>query len=277
MRAGRFHRLLDQVETGRLTGASHAVGGHDSWPRAVLFDLDGTLIDSAPDLAASTNRLLLSYGRPALGLDQVRSMIGHGVRRLVERAFAASGDPLTDERELDMRTGRMMEIYGGNLTAETRLMPGARMVLEHLTAESYALGVVTNKPEALTRRILTHFGLDDRFGVCVGGDTGPACKPAPDMLVHAMQVLGLDPSRGLLVGDSPADIHAAKSAGMISMAVRGGYTNIPVEELGSARVLDSLHDLPSALRSLIGERKTNLQAADPDGCAAPGKAEISSP
>ena len=232
-----------------MSAIFNEAGDRCGWPQVILFDLDGTLIDSVPDLRSSVNVLLGEDGHPPLTLDQVRSMIGNGVRKLVERAYAASGVTLEGEA-LDAATDRMMAVYGGRLTAETTLMPGAAEIISAYHKARVKLGVVTNKPEAASRTILDHFGLGAMIDVVVGGDTGPARKPAPDMLIYALEQVGFTAGRALLVGDSPADIGAAKAARMASVAVRGGYTNVPVEELGADIVIDSLHGLPAAIEHL---------------------------
>jgi phosphoglycolate phosphatase len=110
--------------------------------------------------------------------------------------------------------------------------------------------VVTNKPEEFTRELIKHFGFDAIVDVVVGGDTGPQRKPAPDMLEHALAAMGVAAGKAIMVGDSPADIDSAKAAGVLSVAVRGGYTNVPVEELGADILIDSLKDLPQAIAAL---------------------------
>ncbi len=212
--------------------------------RIVLFDLDGTLIDSAPDIAAAVNRLLATQGHAPLSLSEVRAMIGNGVGKLVERAFQARSTELRGEA-LEAMTAHMMAIYGDHLTSETVMMAGAREALEHYHRLGVTIAVVTNKPERFTRTILGHFGLDAMVAIVVGGDTGPARKPAPDMLQHALRLAGVEPVDALMVGDSPADIDAAKAAGIASVAVRGGYTTIPADELGAGTVIDSLLALPA--------------------------------
>ncbi|KGF69716.1 phosphoglycolate phosphatase [Hoeflea sp. BAL378] len=218
------------------------------WPRAILFDLDGTLIDSAPDLCASVNDLLAQDALPPLSPDAVRGMIGHGVRKLVERAYAFSGRPVAGEA-LDDATDRMMEIYGGQLTRHTTLMPGAMEMVVAYHMAGVKIGVVTNKPEAFTREILGHFGLLALVDVVVGGDTGPLRKPAPDMLEHALLQVGVSPLHALMVGDSPADTDAARAAGVASVAVRGGYTTVPADALGADRVISTLMELPAAIEA----------------------------
>ena len=144
----------------------------------------------------------------------------------------------------------MMGIYAQNLTGGTTLMPGADMIVTAYARAGVKIGVVTNKPEVFSRSIIEHFGLGSSVHVIVGGYTGPARKPAPDMLLHALDQLGVGKHRALMIGDSPADIDAAKAAPMPSIAVRGGYTNIPVEELGADVVIDSLNEVPQAIERL---------------------------
>ena len=224
-------------------------GDRCGWPQAVLFDLDGTLIDSVPDLTTAVNDLLAIEDLPPLTRDEVRLMVGNGVRKLVERAFTAR-DVVLEGDGLDGMTNRMMTIYGRCLTDETVLMPGAEMLVTAYARAGVKIGVVTNKPEAFSRSIIEHFGLADSVHVIVGGDTGPARKPAPDMLHHALDQLGYGAHRALLVGDSPADINAAKAVPMASIAVRGGYTAVPVDELGADIVIDSLSEVPQAIERL---------------------------
>lgn len=216
-------------------------------PRAILFDLDGTLIDSAPDIAASVNELLARRHLPALSLEQVRSMIGNGIKKLVERAFAASGAPLT-KAKLEDANGEMTAIYRKHLTKLTVLLPGVQEAIAQLHVAGFALGVVTNKPQVATREILLHFGLTDRLGVIVGGDAVSHMKPAPDALLLALERLGVDPAMALMVGDSVTDFEAARAAGVPVALVRGGYSKVPIDDLGADLVFDSLLDLPALLR-----------------------------
>ncbi|WFP79084.1 phosphoglycolate phosphatase [Mesorhizobium sp. WSM4906] len=218
-------------------------------PRAILFDLDGTLIDSAPDIAAAVNELLAGRDLSPLRVDQVRAMIGGGVRKLVERAFAASGATLL-AGALDEVNRAMAPIYRRHLTGLTRLMPGVREVLTHFHLNGMAMGVVTNKPQLAAREILLHFHLTEYLGAIVGGDAVTCLKPAPDALLLALDQLGVEPADTLMVGDSGSDVGAARAAGMPVVLLRGGYTQAPVEELGADLVCDSLLDLPSAMRRL---------------------------
>ena len=222
---------------------------HPDWPRAVLFDLDGTLIDSAPDIAASVNILLARHALGPLSIEQVISMVGHGIEKTVERAFAACGQPLT-RADLALRNAEMVDIYADNLTKLTALNPGAREAVEALHAAGVRLAVATNKPQRATETVLDHFGLTRLIDCAIGGDAGAQKKPAPDILLAALERLGFEAWDAVMVGDSGADIESARAAGIASVAVRGGYSNVPVESLGADVVIDTLNDLNLALSAL---------------------------
>lgn len=219
------------------------------WPEAILFDLDGTLVDSVPDIASAVNLLLGRDGLAPLTEDEVRSMIGNGIKKLVQRAYAARGTDLAGD-ELERTTDRMMGIYGDWLVVRTALMKGAAEVISVCAAAGVKIAVVTNKPEAFAAEIVTRLGLGDAVAVILGGDSGPKRKPAPDMLVETLARLGADAGDAVMVGDSPADIDAARAVPMASIAVRGGYTNVAPDDLGADLVIDSLEDLPAAIMRL---------------------------
>ena len=214
-----------------------------AWPRAILFDLDGTLIDSAPDLHAAVNILIARRGLGPLSLDQVKSMIGNGVKKLVERAFAACGVSLSGEA-LEAEHLAMIDVYGDHLTVLTTLMPGVPDVIEAVREDGVQVAVVTNKPQRAAEAILDDLGLSPYLDAVIGGDAGVEKKPAPDMLLAALDVLGVAP------GDSPVDVAAARAAGVLIAAVRGGYTTVAVEELGADAVIDGLDLLSGAIASL---------------------------
>jgi phosphoglycolate phosphatase len=144
----------------------------------------------------------------------------------------------------------MMEIYAHHLTNLTTLMPGAAEAVTAGHGAGAKIAVVTNKPEAFSRAILTHFGLAPFIDLVIGGDSGPARKPAPDMLLHALGQFGIDPRHALMIGDGPADIDAARAANMRSVAVSGGYTAVPAEALGADLHIQTLADLPMAVARL---------------------------
>ena len=210
--------------------------------RGVLFDLDGTLIDSAPDLTDAINELLAASDRPPHPEDAVRRMIGHGIAKLVERAFAAHSVAL-DAPALEDRTQAMMAIYGSCLTRRTTLMPGARAALERIKARGLGTAVVTNKPGGFTETILRDLGLASFVDAGVGGDSGLPRKPAPDMLIAACDAIGRVPADVWMIGDSAADVEAARAASIRCLLVRGGYTDADVETLGADQVIASLDDL----------------------------------
>ncbi|WP_312796712.1 phosphoglycolate phosphatase [Tianweitania sp.] len=220
-----------------------------SWPKAVLFDFDGTLIDSALDIHAATNMLLARDGLGPVSLDKVKAMIGEGTRKLVDRAFTAAGRPL-NEAELDDKYGQMVPLYAANLTKLTQLMPGTADALAALHQQGIAMALVTNKPDFAIAEILGHFDLTRYFPVIVGGDSGVPHKPAPDMLFLALSKLGVEAADAVFVGDSPADARSAQAAGMKLVLIEGGYSREPLESLGADVVLHDMSDLNAALTRL---------------------------
>lgn len=218
-------------------------------PEAVLFDLDGTLIDSAADITMAVNALLASRGLPPLDVGHVKTMIGEGTRKLVERAFSASGSPL-DDTALDDADRDLMPLYHRHLTGFTTLMPGAAEAVARLHVSGVRLGLVTNKPQLAAREIMLHFRLAERFGVIVGGDAVTRKKPSPDALLFAVERLGSSPGNTLIVGDSVTDITAARAAGMPVILVRGGYSREPIETLGADMICDSLLSLPDIVQNM---------------------------
>ena len=176
----------------------------------MVFDLDGTLIDSRADLANSTNDTLVGYGAKALPESQVTSFVGEGARTLVARALAAAALP---ESILDEALVRFLEIYSGRLTERTRPYDGVDDVITDAVAAGASLGVITNKPQAPTDRLLHAFGLASQFQWVIGGDTAFPRKPDPASLIWMMNEAGFEPTRTLFVGDSPVDAATARSAG----------------------------------------------------------------
>lgn len=213
-------------------------------PAAMLFDFDGTLIDSAPDIVACLNETLAAFGRPPVPFAEGRRMIGKGAPVLLERGFAATGGPAAD---LDAAVAAFLERYMTGLVAHTTLYPGAREVLRDLDARGIPVGLVTNKPIRPTHAILAHFGLDGAFAAVFGGDSVAAKKPAPDMILEAAGALGVDPAAAWVVGDSDNDIGAARAAGAGAIAVTFGYSAIPPRALGADHVIEEL----AALRELV--------------------------
>ena len=213
----------------------------------VMFDLDGTLIDSAPDLNAALNELLATDGLGPVTLDQTRTFIGNGVRKLVERAYVACGLPL-DAAGLAEKVERMLPIYKRHLVALTVPIPGAFAALDALRDEGRKLALVTNKPTPAIAEILRHFGIDGHFTAVVGAEAGHAPKPAPDMLLAAMRIAGVEAGRSVMVGDGAADVGGARAAGAPVIVLAGGYG--PEQASGGDAAISGMNELVGAIRSL---------------------------
>lgn len=218
--------------------------------KAIVFDLDGTLIDSAPDLHAALNRLLEAAGLAALTLDDVKTMIGDGVKVLVGKAFSAAGMSLGDD-ELAAKCEDFLEDYEGNGAVLTRPYPHVAETLNRLQDDGLSLAVCTNKPEKATLGILDELGLGGFFDVVVGGDSLDGVrKPDPRPLLAVLERLGVEPDEAVMVGDSENDVAAADGADVPVIAVSYGYAKRPPAALGAALVIDGLGELPQALRRL---------------------------
>jgi phosphoglycolate phosphatase len=213
--------------------------------QAILFDLDGTLVDSVPDLAAAVNGLLAELGRPALGLAQVTGMVGDGTTALVERALAASG---AADTPLPAALDRFLALYEADPTRLTRPYAGVPAVLDQLAAAGWRLGVCTNKPERATRAVLAGLDLERFFTAVLGGDSGPTRKPDPGPLRAALGRLGSAPARAAMIGDHRNDVIAAHAAGMRVVFARYGYGAATLEGLTADAVIDHFAELPQALR-----------------------------
>ena len=212
------------------------------FPAAVVWDLDGTLVDSAADLATALNALLVEQGQRTHAVNQVRPMIGHGVAKLVERGFRAAGAPL-DRAEVEQLLPRFMTLYTACATDQTHLIDHARDVLEHFYHAGVPQGLCTNKPEGVTRQILQALDIAGFFSAVIGGDSTTARKPDPLPLQTCLQQLGTEPARGLMIGDSGADVGAAQAAGVAVVLVPDGYTGVPAESLGADWVVGRLADV----------------------------------
>jgi phosphoglycolate phosphatase len=191
------------------------------WPDlgAVLFDADGTLLDTAPDLARALNRLLAEAGRGPLPLAEIRPHVSHGARALVRLGFGLErGEPDFEPRRL-----RLLELYREDLSTQTRLFPGMQGVLEALEDRGLPWGVVTNKPAWLTDPLMEALGLAQRAACVVSGDTTTNSKPHPEPMLHACRLVGVTPGRCLYVGDAPRDVAAGRAAGLHTLVALFGY------------------------------------------------------
>jgi N-acetyl-D-muramate 6-phosphate phosphatase len=187
--------------------------------RAVLFDLDGTLADTAPDLTRALNSLLREHGRPTVSIELTRPLTSSGARGMIKAGFGLSPENAQYER---LKT-RFLELYGDAVCVETRLFPGMDELLEALEQRGVRWGIVTNKIDRFTRPLLEALGLAARAACVVSGDTVARPKPHPDPLLHASRTLALEPAACLYVGDDVRDILAARAAGMPIIAAGYGY------------------------------------------------------
>jgi len=213
-------------------------------PGAILFDLDGTLIDSVPDITLAVNELLALDDLTPATESEIRGMVGRGLTVLVERVYGARAfQPAQFAERLEAMRG----IYARHLIGHTVLMPGADQALRRLWQDGWRLAVVTNKLRSATETILEHFGIRSLFGAVVGDGSGHALKPAPDMLAAALAELGMSPATAYMVGDSAADMESSRRAGIASILVRGGYLSEPADTVGADIIIASLEDLPDTL------------------------------
>lgn len=219
------------------------------FPRAILWDLDGTLIDSAGDLAFALNRLLLEHGLEEVAEEMVRPMIGDGAARLVERGFAAAGKTLdADLRPKVLR--RFLFLYGQNPVRSTRPFDGAFEAMEALARKGCVHGICTNKPAAITAAILERLRFSDRVKAVVGGDSTPYQKPHHAPLLRCLHQLGRSSMPAMVVGDSENDVLAARAANLPVVVVTFGYSRQPVQDLGADALADRLDQLPGILAEL---------------------------
>lgn len=213
-------------------------------PRLVMFDLDGTLVDSVPDLATAVDRMLVELGREPAGVERVRQWVGNGARVLVRRALAGGLDhSAVGEAESDEALARFLDIYADCHELIT-LYPGVHELLEALSTAAVELAVVTNKPERFVAPLLEQVGLGGYFRWIIGGDTLPQQKPDPAALLQVMRLAGVTAEQSLFVGDSRSDVLAARAAGVPCVAVSYGYNHgRPIAEEEPQLVVDSMAEL----------------------------------
>lgn len=213
--------------------------------QAVLFDLDGTVADTAPDLAAAANSLRLADGVPPLSVELLRPFASQGARGLLREAVGLTPeDPGFEHARL-----RFLSYYEQNLCVNTRLFPGIEPLLAGIEQRGTPWGIVTNKVEYYALPLMQKLGLAERCAITVGGDTTPNPKPAPDPLLHAARGINVAPEACLYVGDDLRDVQAAHAAGMTSVAVGWGYLGdgLPIEQWDAHHVVRT----PKALHELL--------------------------
>jgi phosphoglycolate phosphatase len=214
----------------------------------ILIDLDGTLVDSVPDLAYCIDAMMQRLGRPPRGEAAVRNWVGNGVERLVQRALTGQlvGEPEAAgfERALPI----FLELYRANTSGRSRLYPGVREGLDYLKAAGYPLGCITNKAARFTEPLLRDMGVRDYFDLVVSGDTLPRRKPDPLPLLHAAEHFGVKPGDALMVGDSVSDVQAARAAGFAIVCMSYGYNHgVDIRTAAPDAVLDSLIEIRGVL------------------------------
>lgn len=220
----------------------------------IVFDLDGTLVDTGPDLIVSLNHTIAAASLAPVGYEDITVLVGHGARAMIQRAFALRNTPLSDD-ELQPLLDRFVEHYGANMPGLGQPFPGLLESLERLSSAGYKLAVCTNKLEGLARRLIETLGLTHHFAAITGGDTFAVRKPEPLHLTQTIALAGGDPARALMVGDSINDILAARNAGIACLAVPFGYSDEPIESLGADALIDSFDKLtPELADRLIREK-----------------------
>lgn len=221
-------------------------------PQMVLVDLDGTLVDSVPDLAFCVDAMMQRLDMPLRGEARVREWVGNGVERLVRRALINQLDGEPDETLYEKALPVFMGLYAENTSKRSHLYPGVREGLDYLTGAGYKLGCVTNKAAAFTEPLLKDMGIYDCFSIVVSGDTVPKKKPDPMPLLHACAFFGVDPQDALMVGDSMSDVKAARAAGFQIVCLTYGYNHgIDIRESRPDAVIDSMAELRGLLEPAV--------------------------
>ncbi len=213
-------------------------------PEMILIDVDGTLVDSVPDLAFCVDEMMKAIGRDPWGEARVRDWVGNGVERLVRRALTGSLDGEPEDEEFARAYPIFLDLYAENTSKRSCLYPGVREGLDYLKAQGYRLGCVTNKAAQFTLPLLKDLGVYGDFGIIVSGDTLPVKKPDPGPLLHAAQHFGVAPERSLMIGDSVSDVKAARAAGFQIVCMSYGYNHgEDIRDYGPDRVIDSMVEL----------------------------------
>jgi len=217
----------------------------------IVFDLDGTLVDTAPDLAAATNHALALVGLAPITIDQLHPFIGHGSKAMIDAGLRLHDVVLTGE-DLTRLHDRFLEFYADNVAVGSRPFEGVGGLLEELLAGGARLAVCTNKVELLSKLLLRALALEAKFSAIAGRDTFSMFKPAPGHLLGTIELAGGRPDRAVMVGDSEVDIATAAAANVPSIGVTFGYTPRPVAEFGPDAVIDHYREFPAALEKVLG-------------------------
>lgn len=216
----------------------------------IAFDLDGTLVDTAPDLIGALNHILVREKMSPLPLDSARNLIGAGARRLLERGLEVENRQVTPE-EMTKLTEDFIAYYADHIADESRPFEGLEAALDDLAGRGYRLAVCTNKLEWLSRRLLDRLGLTPRFAAICGADTFGVAKPDPIILRQTVAKAGGAIASTIMVGDAGTDVGVARRAGVPVIGVSFGYTEVPIADLKPDRLIDRMSELPETVESLL--------------------------
>jgi phosphoglycolate phosphatase len=219
---------------------------------AIVFDLDGTLIDSVPDVRAAVNRVLGKLGRPLLTLEQIKGMIGEGAQAMLKQVMEQTGG--YSDGMMEEYLPQFLATYKAHPADHTVVYPGVFDVLEQLKADGITLGVCTNKPSTTTLPAMEALGLEKYFKAIVCADMVEHRKPDGRHVLNALERMGARPDNAVMVGDSETDIAAAVDAGLPAVAVSYGYCHVPLDELPADILIDSIAELPDALAKISEEK-----------------------
>jgi phosphoglycolate phosphatase len=217
-------------------------------PLSLIFDLDGTLVDTAPDLINTLNHLLAEEDCPPVASELIRPMISEGAKAMLRRGFSLAGSPRSED-DLTALTRRFIDHYAANIAIDSRPFPGLVAMLDALKTE-HILGVCTNKRESLSKRLLAELAMDHYFAFVAGVDTLPFSKPHPGHLVGTIRALGGNPAQSVMIGDSETDIRTAQAAGIPVIALDFGYSGEPVATYHPDAILSDYRDLKDVIASL---------------------------
>jgi phosphoglycolate phosphatase len=221
--------------------------------RTVVFDLDGTLVDTAPDLINALNFVLEREGMPPVPLHAARTMIGAGARKLIERGLELDGR-VTSVEDISRLTNDFIDYYADHIADASRPFEGLESALDDLSGRGYRFAVCTNKLEWLSKLLLDQLGLSARFAAICGADTFGVSKPDPAILRQTIALAGGQLSSAIMVGDAGPDIGVARRAGIPVIGVEFGYTEIPIADLKPDLLIGHFRDLPAAVESLMAAR-----------------------
>ncbi len=217
-------------------------------PKMILIDVDGTLVDSVPDLAWCVDEMMKTLGREPWGEERVRDWVGNGVERLVRRALIGQLDGEPDAAVFETAYPVFLDLYAKNTSKRSRLYPGVLEGLDYLREAGYSLGCVTNKAEQFTLPLLQDLGIYSDFGIVVAGDTLPVKKPDPTPLLYAAEFFGVTPEESLMIGDSKSDVTAARAAGFRIICMSYGYNHgEDIRNYKPDQVIDSMVELRGML------------------------------